>query len=192
VRAVKRLIVMAALIGAAACSTRVVDLALPDAAGSGNPAGTGGNTVKPDAAPDRGAGIAPDVPAKCEKVQRADGAICTLCFGTDGTVVNGTCDPAPMMTVPPPPTPDAAPGVPTCKVIPRGELRCRECSATTGVYTACLSCQPDTMLAGERCRACAWDDLPDQRCLQCFGADGGVSHDDCDNFRKEVVAPGGV
>ena len=177
-----------ALVIAAACSTRVVDLPLPDAAPGlpGNAAGTG----QPDAAVDASAGVLPDAPLKCEKVLRADGATCLLCFGADGTVINGTCEP--VMMVPPPPVPDAAPAIPACKVVPRGDLRCRVCSAATGDYTACLTCQEFTAIAGERCRPCVWSDLPEQRCLQCLGADGGVSHDDCDSFRKEVVAPGGV
>jgi hypothetical protein len=175
------------LVIAAACSTRVVDLPLPDV-GPGLPADAG-TTVKPDAV--AVADVLPDVPLKCEMLRRSDGTPCTLCFGPDGSVVSGSCEPT-MMVVPPPPVPDAAPGVPYCKVVPRGDLRCRVCSAASGDYTACLTCQEATMLGGELCRPCAWSDLPEQRCLQCFGPDGSVSHDDCDNFRKEVVAPGGV
>jgi hypothetical protein len=179
---------IAALVIAAACSTRVVDLPLPDA-GPRLPSSAAG-TGKPDAPVDASAGVLPGVPPRCEKVQRADGATCTLCFNPDGTVTNGSCEP--VMMVPPPPVPDAAPAIPVCKVVPRSDLRCRVCSAATGDYTACLTCQEVTLIAGERCRPCVWNDQPEQRCLQCFGADGGVSHDDCDNLRKEVVAPGGV
>lgn len=178
-----------ALVIAAACSTRVVDLPLPDAAGAGQP-GDASAGSKPGVALDGAAGMLPDVPLKCEMLRRSDGTPCTLCFGPDGSVVSGSCEPATM--VPPPPVPDAAPAIPVCKVVPRGDLRCRVCSAATGDYTACLTCQEFTAIAGERCRPCVWSDLPEQRCLQCLGADGGVSHDDCDNFRKEVVAPGGV
>jgi hypothetical protein len=175
-----------------ACTTQVVDLHLPDAgAGAGNPGTTpDAATIRtPDAAPGGGTST-PDAPAKCEMVRRDDGTVCALCFAPDGTVVNGSCEPA--KPVPPPPVADAAPTVPMCKVVPRGDLRCRVCSAASGDYTACLVCQEAMPFAGEKCRPCAWSDLPEQRCLQCFGADGGVSHDDCDNFRKEVVAPGGV
>lgn len=183
-----RLVAIALGMLAAACSTRVVDLPLPDL-GPGTPADAAA-TMKPDPPIDARGGTMPDAPLKCEKVIRADGATCTLCFLADGTVVNGTCDPSTM--VPPPPAPDAAPAVPVCQVVPRGDLRCRVCKAASGDYTACLTCQEATVLGMERCRPCSWTDLPEQRCLQCFGADGGVSHDDCDNFRKEVVAPGGV
>ena len=190
-------VLMVVVLAGPACTTQVVDLHLPDA-GPGVSGGTvdaAGNTT-PDAAVNRtpdtapgGGTSTPDAPAKCEMVVRSDGTVCALCFAPDGTVVNGSCEPA---KTPPPPAVDAAPTIPMCKVVPRGDLRCRVCSAASGDYTACLVCQEAMPFAGEKCRPCAWSDLPEQRCLQCFGADGGVSHDDCDNFRKEVVAPGGV
>jgi hypothetical protein len=170
----------------AACSTRVVDLPLGGPGPPGVP-DAAANT-RPNTGVDAGTSVAPDAPLSCEMVRRSDGAVCQLCFAPDGTVVNGACQPSPMMVPPVPP----APAIPVCKIIPRGDLRCRVCSAAAGDYTACLSCQEPVLLGGERCRPCAWSDLPEQRCLQCFGADGGVSHDDCDQFRKEVIAPGGV
>jgi hypothetical protein len=170
-----------------ACSTRVVDLPLGED-GTRGTAADAAATIKPNTGVDAGTSVAPDAPLSCEMVRRPDGAVCKLCFAPDGTVVNGECQPVPM----PPAAPDAAPAVPVCKIIPRGDLRCRVCNAAAGDYTACLTCQEPVLLGGERCRPCVWSDLPEQRCLQCFGADGGVSHDDCDQFRKEVVVPGGV
>jgi hypothetical protein len=197
----RRLGPIALILLGAACSTRVVDLPLGEDGARGIPAdaaanvkpNTGtdpGGSIKPSTGADAGTRVAPDAPLSCEMVRRSDGAVCKLCFAPDGTVVNGTCEPV-AMTVPPPPA-DAAPAIPVCKIIPRDDLRCRVCSAAAGDYTACLTCQEPVLLGGERCRPCVWSDLPEQRCLQCFGADGGVSHDDCDQFRKEVVAAGGV
>ena len=185
----RRLGLTALVLLGAACSTRVVDLPLGDDRHSRHPrrrrrqhqADTGRSTPAPASPRTR--------PCPCEMVRRSDGAVCTLCFAPDGTVVNGDLPARPRCRRPPP---DAAPAVPVCKIIPRGDLRCRVCSAAAGDYTACLTCQEPVLLGGERCRPCVWSDLPEQRCLQCFGADGGVSHDDCDQFRKEVVAPGGV
>jgi hypothetical protein len=173
----------------AACSTRVVDLPLGEDGTRGIPADAAVN-IRPNTGVEAGTSVAADAPLSCEMVRRSDGAVCKLCFAPDGTVVNGACQPVPM-TVPPSPL-DAAPTIPVCKIILRADLRCRVCSAAAGDYTACLTCQEPVLLGGERCRPCVWSDLPEQRCLQCFGADGGVSHDDCDQFRKEVVAPGGV
>ena len=185
----RRLCLTALVLLGAACSTRVVDLPLGEDGTRGIPADAAAS-IKPNTGVDAGTSVAPDAPLSCEMVRRSDGAVCKLCFAADGTVVNGTCEPVPMMV--PPVAPDAAPAIPVCKIVPRADLRCRVCSAAAGDYTACLTCQEPVLLGGERCRPCAWSDLPEQRCLQCFGADGGVSHDDCDQFRKEVVVPGGV
>lgn len=55
---------MALAVSAAACSTRVIDLDLPDAGTS-----------------------------QCEMVKRTDGFLCTVCFLPDGSVLNRGCLP---------------------------------------------------------------------------------------------------
>jgi putative hemolysin len=167
-------LVLAWLLLPAACSTRVIDLVVPEAGAGAGPAA------------DAGAEVAADGPLSCEMVRRADGTVCTLCFTPDGNVVKGACEPAAVV-----PPGDPGPGVPVCKVVPRGETRCRSCSGARS-YTACLVCLAPFELGGEQCQSCSWDDAPDIRCLRCLAKDGTVTHDDCDATRKEVLSSGGV
>ena len=149
-------------LGAAGCTTRVVDLALPPDAGSQRP---------------------PRI--TCDELKRADGTTCRVCLGDDGALVGGNCEPPR-----PPPAVDASPPG-KCQAIPAKEPRCLTCGGATGEYTVCLSCEPPVASGqGDRCRVCAWDDLRSLRCLQCFATDGSVTHDDCNAVRQEVVAPG--
>ena len=143
-----------------ACSTRFVDLEIPDA------------------------GPGPGQPAvlKCESLKRADGSECKICYAADGTLVNGACSPA---TPPPVPPADSGAAV-SCKVAPAADSRCLYCAGSTGEYTACLKCEAPvkTGNTGEVCRTCYWGDQIGG-CLQCFAANGAATHDDCDALRSE-------
>jgi hypothetical protein len=142
------------------CGNRVIELDLPDAAGTTPPA-TG----------------------QCEYVKSDAGYVCTICILPDGTAVNRGCEP--------PASPGGNGGasgaaVAECKVIPRDDLRCLSCGSAAGIYSPCLACEAPvaTSATGDSCRACAWSDAPDRRCLQCFTS-GKPTSDDCNSLRSE-------
>ena len=158
---------LATLLLAAACEAKVVELELPDAA------------------------------ARCEKVTRAQGSACTICFSANGRVATSDCPAAP--PAPPPPVAPGSPGMTVppsppapsvCKVTPMPQGRCLVCSEPNQPsVTACLKCGPDTSLgaSGEVCRACVWSDQGQPSCLQCFATSGATTYDDCDKLRKEQI-----
>ena len=164
-------------VGLGACGTRFVDLSLPDGAPAA-PGGTAGSDADPN--------------LRCEPVKRSDGTECKICYAADGTIVNGSCLPVPMMPVTMMPAPAAVdPASVSCKVMPMADYsRCLYCAASPNEYTTCLKCDAPTKTGagGETCRACIWSDQA-VRCLQCFDVKGLPTHDDCDTFRKEKFTP---
>jgi hypothetical protein len=151
-----------AALAAAGCELKVVELRPPS--------GDAGPTIK------------------CEVVTRADGTRCRLCFSESGEVVRSEC-PRP----PPPvdPGPGTSGGAPVCKVAPLADgSRCLVCAGTAGESsTVCLKCEPPATIDpnGGYCRSCGWSDGAPRACVQCFGAAGAVTYDDCDKLRKEAI-----
>jgi hypothetical protein len=136
-----------------------------------------------DAAPD--GAVAPDAaePVKCEPQMRADGYLCEVCVTADGRVRESRCQP-------PPPLPDANPAMVTgkCLEIPGKDPRCLQCDHAGMMFTTCLRCEmPISTGQGDSCRVCVWSDGLTPRCLQCLAPDGGITHDDCNAVRREVV-----
>jgi putative hemolysin len=155
------------LLALQACSTRFVDLDVP--------AGTGGSPASQVDASGQ---------VKCETVKRSDGSECQICYAPDGTLVKGGCVPTAGGTV----APVNDGGNAMCKVAPIADnSRCLSCVGSPADYTVCLKCEPPikTPVPGETCRTCFWNDQK-VSCLQCFAANGTITHDDCDASRSEI------
>ena len=156
-----------------ACETRVVELVVPD-------------PLRPDGGTFADAGSEPVAPLKCEMVARADGTVCGICYSAEGKIVTSSC-PAPEVDAGSDPGVPAAPAE-MCKDIPAADTRCLICYSAAGMTMPCLKCDAPVKTSdkGDFCRACGWSDRAG-RCLQCFTADGTVTHDDCDLIRTPAA-----